>query len=464
MNIRRLVVSPRRGVRTLFITMVLVTASCSLASAQIRSDIQTLRKRFQTSMKVAADSALSSQRAFTDSVVSSDDGNIAAHSKALRRFTDSLIVAARDSLNASRKDSVRQLEAWFERNLTDFTRPHRQTAMSLLSDFQQAMHGIQRGHADCQTCTEAKDFQDELTGLRQGAETLSALFRDSVKSLSADWQEVLADSAETLRDSIGSFVQELIDNQETEKEAHEKPPSRFVVGVSYESHSSYRGRDNGVQQYFFSPSLGYHHSSGFSITFSMSWLNKTSNHWDSADLDIGYYLSFTKALDGYISYKHFWFGDSSLLNRATNNNNLGANLSYEMTVATLSFDVSVDFGKRSESTLSFGVSHLWESNHGIFGGSMDFEPSFTAVYGQQDEELIQVRKRRSLGKVASQKGARTSSVFGIMDYELSLPMTFRFNTFSFQPAVTYVVPLNVLDNSKTEPFFNIGAEVKFTLK
>lgn len=92
------------------------------------------------------------------------------------------------------------------------------------------------------------------------------------------------------------------------------------------------------------------------------------------------------------------------------------------------------------------------------------EPTISAVIGGQNSQLTTLRttllKRRTI--VSTQRTA--TSTFGFLDYEISLPATVEIGPLSLAPAVTYIIPLNIVDASSRKSFVDLDFTMSLTFR
>ncbi len=440
----------------------------SLSYAQVRMErstpLQVLSQRLKASVSHVADSVASVQQSLSDSATRKADRGTVIAAANLRSFTDSLIDDAKDSLNAVRKDSLRHAELILEKQLTKTQNNYKSSIRIIFNNFEKNLRQLQARYSLCESCSDAEEFWDRLDEFRNTVESLAEHFRDSVLTIASSNEDTVKDSVDAFQDSLSDRAQLLIDDQIVEWEEAAAHATRFVLALGSDSHVASRGRDNSVQQFGVSPSLTFHHRSGFFLTAGVHWLDRTSNHWDQGILGVGYEFPLSKRLSGSIAYTRFWFSDSSVQQRSQLHNNVGGELSLETPIANFGSTFDFAFSSQSEITWAFLLSRPIEFSGETFLAHFGLEPTLTAVYGEQNSELTQLRIQRVRRTASTQRVTQISNMFGILDYEFSLPVSFQLGSISGILSMTYIIPVNIIDASSTVPFFNTSLNISYTLR
>jgi hypothetical protein len=217
----------------------------------------------------------------------------------------------------------------------------------------------------------------------------------------------------------------------------------------------------------------YHHKSGLYAEGSIGWVSRPTSGPDDESLAAGYEFTLSSILEGSLSYTHYWYSASSTKPQAVTNQSVAGMLTLGTRIISMVLNLSDDFGGGgSEFTASLDVSKEIVLSERAFGGSFTISPAVAATWGQQNEKLMQRRVQRTKKKVVIRISGQPETVFGIIDYELSLPAELRVGNLSFQPAVEYIIPANVLngkttlnkDPSTSIPFVNVNVTVSLTVR
>jgi len=270
-------------------------------------------------------------------------------------------------------------------------------------------------------------------------------------------------------DDIADYALELIDENTDQKGnanilakvKEDNDNKEFNNGIllsgSYLTHDYYRGRDFGDVQNSFSGTAAYIHKTGLGAYLSYYNLMNTKAFVDEFDIGITYQFKIIEDyFDGSVALAHSWYNDSNSKGVGGLNNLINASFNYSYGVLGVSamFDLLFGGGTR-EFSFTFNPYCTIPVSKNFLSGALSVEPGITAIIGQQDYSVLQKRKRNPL------KTVQTNSTFGIMDYEFSLPIEYEHKYFTFRPAITLIIPVNVLDLSTNKPFgcFSLDVEL-----
>jgi hypothetical protein len=429
-------------------------------------DIKQLRQVFAKSTQFVVDTTVKGLRNHGEALACSI--SLAAN-KAKRRLavlTDSLIMSAQDSLDASRQDSLRLLGTSLELQFTLHESSTRQFLESRLSVLLEEFRKATGTSFACTDCENQSAFEEKLADFKDFADSLVTSFLDTTSAVTEERTDLLADAFDAARDSLFDFRDGLIDNRLNDIEVWRYGVSRFVFSSAYASHNAYRGRDNGFLQQSIAPSVLYRHSSGLSIQASTSWLDDARSQWDNFQLSGGYDFRISEVIGGSLSYTHFWFSDSSKSELSVFTDNAEGGFSFDWPLVSISALGSMNFGKASEFTLITSISHDFEIPLSLYNRVM-ISPSVSSVLGQQNSDLTTLRTTKAKGKKASvttSTQTKSVSTFSVLDYELSLPSTIELGPVTLAPSVTYIIPLNVVDASTRKPFVNLEFSIFLTIR
>jgi hypothetical protein len=344
-------------------------------------------------LRIAVDSAILIQQKNVDSLSRVLETSLHTQSLSLKVLTDSLMKSALELLDSSRIDSAYQLHKDFSDRLKTYGQRQRQALRNQLLDYKKTIIDLKNTHEACIDCTEQEDFTNELSSFYENADSSSDTFLASIADCFDDATSSLSDSTGTLCDSLVTFVETLIDNRSTELDSIEAHSNKLMISMDANSFSFFHGRDGGVSQAIVSPLISFRHSSGITLSFGTSWLDKQSSHWDGTSLGLSYEFMFSSVFSGSIGYTHFWFDSSSTQIRSVFNQSIDGELDLSTPVADFSLAAEINFGHQSEYAFEFTVTHNWE-----FGRKVILAPTAKASWGEQNLKLIakQLQKLQQL--------------------------------------------------------------------
>ncbi len=329
----------------------------------------------------------------------------------------------------------------------------------------------------CQKCAEKDEFDDMLEQFIELADSLHYLFQDNISTTADDIIDELKDINDNSRDSLKSYYASLTDNQNDENEMikenessknqdmADQETSRFVVSSDYDDHFNYRSRDNGNILKIITPSLAYHHKSGLSVSGSLSLVTNIPDQvYDNFTMSIGYEKEFSDLFTGSLSYSHYWFSENSIAAKSVISNSIDCDLYFGVKSFFFDVETGVDIGQKSEYTFNLSPGYSGEIGNLFGSDKINFQAMVSAIYGVQDATLTSLRLHKNKKNVTEQKTTKNSRAFSVLGYEPSISFNYESGNFIFKPALEYIIPLNVIDNSQTQPFFNFTFGVSYTIR
>ena len=227
--------------------------------------------------------------------------------------------------------------------------------------------------------------------------------------------------------------------------------SYFKASLSYLTNSVYNGRKDSATLPYITPSVGYYNKNGF---FALGLLSYSTAAGDSRvdhfTIEAGYEAKLGKQLNGGVYASKYFYNTSSTDVRSEMKGGLGGNLSYEPGFVTFSLGADLSFASKTDIDISGAISH------GLYFGEKGSEwaiiPTITSHLGTQNyyNDYITFRKGKNSvrGRGRNNTGGTTttttvaSSKFGILDYELSIPVEYDGNKWGLFFTPTYAIPQN----------------------
>ena len=425
-------------------------------------DAKQLGQQLARSVQRSADSTLLAEQRHADSLVSSVSSAAFLAAKRLELSGNSLVTSAGDSLDANRQDTLRLAAKFLQQRLLAFEVEAKKLIAGPVSHLTQQITKGTNEYSRCDGCEDRAEFNDRFSEFQEYVDEACETFRDTTSTLIDEQKDFIQERHEAAYDSLVTLRDNLIENRLSEIEYQRDVATRLTISTGYSSHTAYRGRDNGLPQQMIAPSLAYRHSSGFGIEASTYWLDQTPTRWDDIAVSASYEFALGNIIGGGITYSHFWFSDSSRRSEAVFKNAFGASLSLNWPILSLSVNGDLATGDASEFTLTASVSHGFEIPLTLYN-KVSIEPTLTATIGEQNGSLTILRTKGVKRKRVIGTETQTNSMFGILDYEVSIPVTVVLGPVTLSPSVSYVIPFNVIDESTTRSFvnFEFGASLTF---
>ncbi len=429
----------------------------------------TLDKAFRNTLRLATDSLLRDQKKYVETLVTHGHEYFLSCSWALRKRLDSTLSVAHDSLDVSRRNNARLFNRRQEQSMNLIGTPSRVMITGLLAQFEKDLQTFHAGSATCPTCKTAADYDSAEEAYRAAADSISGFYGDSMATIVEAWESSIDDAATENAEALDDTLQVLKEDYASYTKDH---ATRFEVDAGYESHTSYRGRDNGISAGSIGPTATYHHSSGLYLAGSLGWVTTSLSTPDVTSLGAGYEFSASTVFSGSIAYTHFWYSASSPRPQAVTNQEVSGALGLQTDPVNVEGTLLDDFtaGGGSEISIDLGVSAGIVVSDNVFGGTLEVSPTAEATWGQQSERLLQKRILRSKKKEIVRVSGSPYDVFSIMSYGLALPVELAVGNWSIAPVVEWTLPVDVLnqrtvlvkDPSSSSAFISAGLTVSVT--
>jgi hypothetical protein len=380
-----------------------------------------------------------------------------------RRGTDSLITRGTHPLDGEEIMSLRALRDRADRRAKSISDHFLSNIRGSARRATELIRDAARRASLCDGCAGDEDFAERRSDFITWCDSTRDASLEDLDSDASFAIDSIESSYGNARDSVADEADRLLDEEES--------ASHAVLSVAYDDPLVDRGRDNGIRLYAFTPTIQYNHRSGLFGSISGSWLNKAENNWDVTATTLGYQRTMWEEWAASVSFTHLWFSGTSPQAKSVLGNSIDAELDWSGTHLVSSVHVLYEFSGASEITLYLNVAAritVVESGH---SNSLVFEPGVTGVYGQQDATLEQAR----LLKTSNGKGKKAAAstvvttvkpvkTFDVLEYELTLPLTCRWDAYSVGVSYTIAVPLNIVDQSTDGIFGILGLGASLTIR
>ncbi len=388
-----------------YLIVPIILFSTYNSTAQHKEELQ---KFYENKLNEITDSTVQFNKQFQDTIFLSMDTVYKEMIKDFYHYKDSLLLVYSDSLSLKRKDSVNFMSANLKKDFDIYYSQKLDSLNNTLIGFTGYLNQLNEINKNCPVCKNKDDYNDNLDDYRDLMDSVSGTFEDNYNTLSDTLVSMAGDSIEGCEDRLLDYTMDLLDSQTDENERTGKTPykhkeakepaSELDINVTYDSHDTYRGRDNGINQYSIAPSIQYQHKSGFGAYIDAKFLSKENRTPDDYDAGISWVFDISTAFNITLSYTHYWFNDS-VQARATLNNTFesGFNLETKHYNSSLTLDIDFGGGVREFSSEWYNGLPLILSKK-FLKGTLTFEPNITFYYGEQNSSLIALRKRKG-GKI-----------------------------------------------------------------
>jgi hypothetical protein len=257
---------------------------------------------------------------------------------------------------------------------------------------------------------------------------------------------------ESVRSEADAILDELfpMDSLSIEAMVNDLKQQDFLyINTMYNNKTFFSGRDFGVEQYSFFPSVSYIDSNNFFLHVGSGYYSEVNPQWDFITFNGGYanYLNKKKSImaTGVYSYTSFTEDVADL-----NNQRVSLSLSYRNKWFRNALSGGYLFGGNTSSYVSnntyFNIDLLESKSLKI-----SIEPRVGIFWGNQTvTELVRVG--------IFQFEEVSTDVFQLLNTELSLPVAFDFGKWDFKIEYTFAIP-NALpgeDDPTNNGYFTIS--------
>ena len=239
---------------------------------------------------------------------------------------------------------------------------------------------------------------------------------------------------ESVRSEADAILEELfpMDSLSIEAMVNDLKQQDFLyINTLYNNKTLFSGRDFGVEQYSFFPSVSYIDSNNFFLNVGSGYYSEVSPQWDFITFSGGYanYLNKKKSImaTGVYSYTSFTEDVADL-----NNQRVSLSLSYRNKWFRNALSGGYLFGGNTSSYVSnntyFNIDLLESKSLDV-----SIEPRVGVFWGNQTvTELVRVG--------IFQFEEVSMDVFQLLNTELTLPVAFDFGKWDFEIEYTFAIP------------------------
>ena len=228
-----------------------------------------------------------------------------------------------------------------------------------------------------------------------------------------------------------------------------KDRSMMAVRMAYNSNILADNRTFNIDQFGLAPGISYYHKTGLYADYSAYWSREFDPHLYLSVGSVGYLKSFGKYYSLLTEYSHYFYNqpkDSSVYVPYTNN--VGITNYFDFKPIVFRLDYYYYFGDKSAHRImpSIGLNLVRKKWLGL--DRVSIYPTFNVLYGSDDATRYEVYpnliarilyNRTNTPKLPLIKEINYT-VFGVMNYSFSVPITITEKNWSFLLGYTYNFP------------------------
>ncbi|MEX2232106.1 MAG: hypothetical protein WD824_08100 [Cyclobacteriaceae bacterium] len=258
-----------------------------------------------------------------------------------------------------------------------------------------------------------------------------------------------------------------------------KKTRTLFFGLTYGSNSSFLGRYQARILPYYSADISYKNKTGLFLSFLAYDINNSITFLDEVDVMAGWNVDLSKRVDASVFYTRYFFTESSELIKASVANTASASLGLDWGLLYSKITGYYIFGPTHDFFLVIDNSRYIEFPP-IFRKDdyLALDPKITIITGtqtfvdthyiNQGTPLIRPGNGRPGGNPGSGGSTRpattetSQTIFNVLSYEFSLPVSYNTGKFSFEITGRYSIPVNLLEGDTSAPqFFFTGGVVYF---
>ena len=240
---------------------------------------------------------------------------------------------------------------------------------------------------------------------------------------------------------------EKVVKKDSTKETAKPKYSYFKPTLGYLSNSVYNGRKDSSLISYMEPGIAYYDKSGFNISASANYLVSSSVHrFDSYTFGLGYDFNINKDWDVSLNAEKDHYTDSSKAIQGGTKGSMSAEMLYDFDFVQAGGGAEMLFEETNQYTTYLSLAHAFE--YGKEDSALwTITPSVKAIFGTEGF-IDQNTKRRLKRKNPGNKVTAVTNIIGgtnafsILDYELSLPVSFETKKWGITFTPTYSMPVN----------------------
>ena len=270
------------------------------------------------------------------------------------------------------------------------------------------------------------------------------------------------------------FVQVPVEADSTGKKTR-----TLFLGLTYGSNSSFLGRYQTEVLPYYSADISYKSKGGFFLSVLAYDINNSLTFLDEVDVMAGWNIDLSKRVDASVFYTRYFFTESTELIKASVANTASASMGLDWSYLYSKITGHYIFGGAHDFFLVIDNSRYIEFPQ-IFRKDDYFalDPKISIITGtqtfvdthyvSQGTPLIRPGNAPSRGNPGSGGSTNPSTtetsqtIFNVLSYEFSLPVSYNTGRFSFEITGRYSIPVNLLEGDPSVPsFFFTGGVVYF---
>jgi len=243
--------------------------------------------------------------------------------------------------------------------------------------------------------------------------------------------------------SIISFAQSKdTTGQSTDTTAEDAPYTHFNASLDFLNNYVYVGRPAKDIYPYLTPALTWYHKSGAYVGGSVSFLTKKTNtQVDLVYLTAGYDHVFGK-FEGNLEVNKYWYNKNSSNPKSDIGSDITATGTYDLGIVNVTASAFAMFSSKTDWGATLAVGHSFY----FLDEALEVAPAFqmnsgsTKYYPKQFAKLVTPPNANGVSYLVT-ADLSDAARFKVLDYELSAPVSYHLNSFTFSFTPTYAFPV-----------------------
>jgi hypothetical protein len=230
-----------------------------------------------------------------------------------------------------------------------------------------------------------------------------------------------------------------------------KGKSMMALRIGYNSNIIADNRNFNISQFGLAPGVSYYHKTGLYADYSAYWSKEYNPNFYLSVASGGYIHSFSKHYSMLAEYSHYFYNqpsDSTVTIAYTNN--VGVTNYFDFKPLILRLDYYLYFGDKVGHRLmpSIGLNFVKRKWAGL--DRVSFYPNFNVLFGSEQISTTEIfsdvvariiyNRTHPLKPRLPLTYEKTQTEFGVMNYAISLPITFTKKYWTFLLSYIYNFP------------------------
>ncbi len=254
-------------------------------------------------------------------------------------------------------------------------------------------------------------------------------------------------------------------------------PSNLTIRMGFTPHVYFAGRDYGINQYSFMPSITYNHKSGLYADITGISYSSSAPMYEITLASVGYMGMAGSNFLYFGEYSRSFYLDATANAANTVPNSISAFATYDLGGITPILGYSLLFGSESVHRIMPGISTRFKTGKVGFINNISFSPSISATLGSSKsysntvQTTIQTRIKQILagrggGAIPTPTVVETvQNNFGLMAFTVALPIAITVQNFRISITNNFIKPVKLYstEDITTKWVYGLNASISYSV-